>query len=188
MYKSATKNRALLREQLAPWLLQGCAMIGLAALLYPNAAHWISTQAQNSEISGYVHEIEKTPDEILIEEREQAEEFNSDIPVGLIQDPYSQQSAHGTGVETEYSKYLEQLDVGESSSFGELVYPDVGVSLPIYHGTTDEVLRKGVGHVYGSSLPVGGQSSHAVLTSHSGLANSTLFSFNFLFPLFSGYI
>ena len=177
MHTSATKKRASLKERLVPWLLQGCAIIGLAALLYPNAANWFETRAHNSEISGYLHEIEKTPDVRLQEERAQAVEFNSNIPLGLIQDPFSQQpTSAGTEADTKYTNYLEQLALGESNSFGELHYPEVGVSLPIYHGTTEEVFRDGVGHVYGSSLPIGGESTHAVLSSHSGLVNSSLFT------------
>lgn len=53
--------------------------------------------------------------------------------------------------------------------------PQVGINLPVYHGTTDDVIAKGAGHLYGTSLPVGGESAHAVLTSHTGMSDATLF-------------
>lgn len=58
---------------------------------------------------------------------------------------------------------------------GQIQVPSVGINLPIYHGTFDDSLQRGTGHLYGSSLPVGGESSHTVITGHTGLQNMTLF-------------
>ena len=71
--------------------------------------------------------------------------------------------------------YLKCLDFS-NGTMGYLEIPKIEVSLPIYHGTTDEILSKGVGHIYGTSLPIGGAGTHAALTSHSGLADTVLFS------------
>lgn len=68
------------------------------------------------------------------------------------------------------------LRVSGSDAIGSLTYPRLGIGLPIYHGTSEEVLRKGVGHLYGTSMPVGGPGTHAVMTSHSGLWNAELFT------------
>src|SRR5699024_511690 len=75
-----------------------------------------------------------------------------------------------------YQDYLNTLHDNDSGVVGEVSYPELGISLPIYHGTSDEVLRQGIGHLYGSSLPVGGASTHSVMTSHSGLINASLFT------------
>ena len=71
--------------------------------------------------------------------------------------------------------YLSCLNFA-NGTMGYLEIPKIDVSLPIYHGTTDETLSKGVGHIYGTSLPIGGEGTHAALTSHSGLADAVLFS------------
>src|SRR5699024_1536394 len=100
---------------------------------------------------------------------------NTDIPRGVLRDPYTPRF-EDLPVDERYGSYLEQLRVGDRDTIGEVSYPSLGISLPLYHGTTDEVISKGVGHLFGSSLPVGGHSTHAVMTSHTGLANAELFT------------
>lgn len=78
--------------------------------------------------------------------------------------------------EEEHEIYENALDMDGSGIMGYLEIPQILVHLPIYHGTTDEVLAKGVGHLEGSSLPVGGEGTHAVLTGHRGLPSAALFT------------
>lgn len=73
-------------------------------------------------------------------------------------------------------EYESQIDVLNNGMMGYIEIPQIGVSLPVYHYTSEEVLAKGIGHLYGSSLPVGGESTHAVLTGHCGLMNARLFT------------
>lgn len=177
LHPEVTRGRANRLVRVIPWLLQIGAMIGIAILLYPSAADWFASRAHNAEVSGYLRDVANVPASELITQREIAHQYNASVPAGLLQDPFTtpQMSAAGDASKT-YENYLDILRVGENETIGELVYPDVGISLPIYPGTEDESLRKGVGHVYGSSLPVGGESTHAVLTSHSGLVNASLFT------------
>ncbi|WP_231135408.1 class C sortase [Corynebacterium glutamicum] len=72
----------------------------------------------------------------------------------------------------EYNDYLTQLSDG--NAMGQLVIPTIDVNLPMYHGTDEETLEKGIGHLYGTSLPVGGQSTHSVLTGHTGIVSATI--------------
>lgn len=72
--------------------------------------------------------------------------------------------------------YADQLNITESGIMGYVQIPSIGVNLPIFHGTSDAVLSKGVGHLLGSSLPVGGVGTHAVLTGHSGMASQKMFT------------
>ena len=72
--------------------------------------------------------------------------------------------------------YESQIDVLDNGMMGYIEIPKIGVSLPIYHYTSEEVLGKGIGHLYGSSLPVGGKGTHAVLTGHCGLMDARLFT------------
>lgn len=176
-HSEGTRGRANWRVRVIPWLLQIGAMVGIAVLLYPSAADWFASRAHNAEVSGYLRDVANVPAPELIAQREAARQYNADIPAGLLQDPFTTSQAHGAGyADNAYANYLEILRVEDNETIGELVYPDIGISLPIYPGTEDEILKKGAGHVYGSSLPVGGESTHAVLTSHSGLVEASLFT------------
>lgn len=162
---------------LIPALLQLGAMLGIAVLLYSSAADWFATLGHNAEVSGYVREIEQLPEASRIEALQKAKNYNSDIPPGYLRDPYSNLAMQeDLSSNSDYQLYQGIASIGDSGVMGELSYPEVGISLPIYHGTSEEVLTKGVGHLYGSSLPVGGSSTHSVMTSHSGLVNASLFT------------
>lgn len=154
--------------------LQLLAMVGIGALIYPSAADWFSALSHNAEISGYTASV----DELGTRERsgalDLARSYNAQMPQGVLRDPYS--APQDAEQDEAYRLYSEILRVNGTGVIGELGYPQLGISLPVYHGTAEEVLRKGVGHLYGSSLPVGGPSTHAVLTSHSGLINAALFT------------
>lgn len=163
------------RSLVVPVALQLAAMLGLGALLYPSASNWFGQLAHGGQIAGYSRQVAATPTDQLEAAREAAAAYNQDVPVGALRDPYT--NAQGAAAEeSEYGRYESLLQVGDSNSIGQLAYPGLGISLPIYHGTADETLLKGAGHLYGSSLPVGGPSSHAVLTSHSGQTHSPLFT------------
>ena len=163
------------RKWVVPALLQIGAMIGIGALVYSSAADWFSTLNHNSEVSGYVEAVEQLPSPEREAKLELAREYNSHMPQGILRDPYSA-SSDENDEDAAYQSYLEVLRVSDNGVIGELSYPSLAIGLPIYHGTSDEVLSKGVGHLYGSSLPVGGPSTHTVLTSHSGLLNAALFT------------
>lgn len=160
-----------------PLLLQIAAMVGVGALLYPAAADWFATLNHDSEISGYVSEVQQLPDETRLEKLQRARDYNAYMPAGTLRDPYAE-GADNSDLEEDaaYRSYLEVLKVSDNGVIGQVNYPRLGISLPIYHGTGEEAISRGAGHFYGSSLPVGGSSTHSVLTSHSGLVNASLFT------------
>lgn len=165
------------RSFLIPSLLQIMAMVGLGVLLYPSAANWFSTLGHDAEIAAYIREIENLQQEDVLDELARAQEYNENIPTGILRDPYSDpQGSDELTSDDSYLDYLNMMEKSDSDVIGNLNYPGAGISLPIYHGTEDSVLTKGVGHLYGSSLPVGGSSTHSVMTSHSGLVNASLFT------------
>lgn len=167
--------RAARRKLLPPILLQLGAMIGIAALVYANAADWFATLNHNAVISGYVQAVDQLPDAVKLHELEVARAYNSQVPAGLLRDPYS--ATADTEAETAaYAAYEQILRVSDHGVLGEIQYPRLGIGLPVYHGTSDAVISRGAGHLYGSSLPVGGPSTHAVLTAHSGLVSAALFT------------
>ncbi|KIP52123.1 hypothetical protein SD72_11065 [Leucobacter komagatae] len=152
-------------------------MAGLVALLYPFAADWVSSLGHNAERSGYVRAVSATTASELSEQLAAAREYNVLLPEGLLLDPYE----NNTGVDPQdsdnaYDAYSEILRLNGSGVIGEVLYPKLRIGLPLYHGAGEEAISRGVGHLYGSSMPVGGESTHAVLTSHSGLVNASLFT------------
>jgi sortase A len=165
------------RSMRTPWVLQCVAMIGIGALLYPSAADWFAAWGHSSEISSHVRDVERLPDEERLEALRVAQEYNANLPTGALQDPYTPDGqARDVAEDAAYQAYMEVLTVSDNGVIGEVSYPSLDISLPIYHGTSNDVLTKGVGHLYGSSLPIGGPSTHSVLTSHSGLVNAALFT------------
>ncbi|MFT3876411.1 MAG: class C sortase [Propioniciclava sp.] len=160
-----------------PIVLQITAMTGLGALLYPEASDWFASLHHDSEISGYVRRSEALPPQVRADKRDLARSYNEHLPAGVLRDPF-----RGTRTDVvpmadaAFRAYRDVLSVSSQGVIGRLSYPRLGISLPIYPGTDDEVLGQGVGHLYGSSLPVGGPSTHAVLTSHSGLVHASLFT------------
>lgn len=152
------------------------ATIGVGVLLYPTAASWSSDRVHATEISGYADQIKSLAPTAQQELLTQARAYNAGLPAGPLRDPYSlnedgKQEAVGSGSET----YKNMLSVNSNGIMGNISIPSSKTNLPIYHGTGEDSLTKGVGHLFGSSLPVGGTSTHSVLTAHSGYVSSTLF-------------
>lgn len=172
---SRTRTR---RIAVAPLVLQLVAMIGIGALVYPAAANWFETRTHHAERAGYVRTVDALGDETRADAFAAAHAYNENLPPGALIDPYSAagdpvaQAADGAA----YRAYEELLRVSGTNVMGEVVYPRLGIGLPLYHGASEAALRQGVGHLYGSSLPVGGPSTHSVLTSHSGLVHASLFT------------
>ncbi|OKL46745.1 hypothetical protein BSR28_04670 [Boudabousia liubingyangii] len=146
------------------------ALLGIAMLLYPvisTRQHNAEQQRIANESLNVVKDLTPTQKNTLLEE---ADEYNRELASGLILDPFIEDVAPNS---PEYKQYLQKLNADEV--MGTVRVPAVNINLPIYHGTFDDVLQKGVGHLFGSSLPVGGVDTHSVLTGHTGLPNATLF-------------
>ena len=108
--------------------------------------------------------MEKEDEKEIEEKWRQANEYNEMLF----------QAKGGIVEETEEKKYEELLNIHGTDIMGSLEIPKIQVELPIYHGTTDEVLSNGIGHLEGTSLPIGGENTHSVLTGHRGLPSSKL--------------
>ena len=144
-------------------------IVGIAALGYPVLANMISSFHHGKAIEEYQMTVEQYNAIQMQEERAKAETYNDGLNGQVAKDPFIEGSGY-----TLPENYLDCLDF--NGIMGTLVIPKINVDLPIYHGTSDEVLRKGVGHIKETSLPIGGDGSHAVLTSHSGLSDAKLFT------------
>ncbi|WP_153053251.1 sortase, partial [Streptococcus suis] len=97
-----------------------------------------------------------------------ARAYNQTLDPSKMQDPYSEEEKAGI------AEYARMLEVKEKIGFVEI--PKINEQIPIYAGTTEDVLQKGAGHLEGSSLPVGGESTHTVISAHRGLPNASLFT------------
>ena len=152
------------------------ATIGIAVLVYPTAASWFSAWSHDTAVDGYVQSVEQVPDEAITQLLESAQKYNENLPTGPLRDPYAlgadgQQTAIGEGA----AAYFDTLVTDGSDAMARVRIPKIHVDLPIFHGTDEETLARGIGHLYGSSLPVGGPGTHSVLTGHNGFVQATLF-------------
>ncbi len=152
------------------WLFVILFIAGLGILLYPIVANLFSTKAHVKQIDAYETAIRELSEEEKIYMEEQARKHNESIKEeeATFIDPF----ANGTSSAGNRS-YYDALDIGDSMAVLEI--PKLGIELPIYHGTDEGVLSRGVGHMENTALPVGGEGTHSVLTAHRGLPSSTLF-------------
>lgn len=148
------------------WILAAvCGAVALGLMLYPLAGELVSEKYHSDVQTTYTAAIEDTDAAELTAQREAAEQYNAMLSGAAI--------AEG-GASAPPLPYAEQLTVGGVICYIDI--PKINVYLPVQHGTDAETLERAVGHVVGTSLPVGGSSTHAVLSAHSGMASSKLFS------------
>lgn len=155
------------------WLPLLLVFAGMLVLLYPVGATQFNNYKQREFAASYQREVAHASNDDLQGDLERARAYNARLRGVPILDPWLQRKPSTDPGSTAYQEYLHQLD--RFAIMARVRVPSVGIDLPIYHGTTDDVLARGVGHLYGTALPVGGVNSHTVLTSHTGLANATLF-------------
>ena len=139
--------------------------MALGLLLYPLVGELLSEKYHSSVETTYTAAIEDTDDAELTAQRQAAQQYNAMLANATISEG---------GASAPPLAYADQLTVGGVMAYIDI--PKINVYLPVQHGTGAETLEKSVGHVVGTSLPVGGSSTHAVLSAHSGMASSKLFS------------
>lgn len=143
-------------------------LAGLSLLLYPSVSDYWNSLHQSRAISDYVETVAQMDEESYDELWNAAYEYNAEL------------SAQGGDIlamsEERLKRYESLLDVSGSGVMGYIEIPEISCSLPIYHGTDDTVLQVAVGHLSWSSLPVGGSSTHCVISGHRGLPSAKLFT------------
>ena len=139
-------------------------------MFYPTINNIINNSKHRYVISNYDSEIENTSSPIRKEMLIKAQEYNKSLKHNSIQDVFS------TDKTSNDSTYDNLLNITEDGLMGYIEIPKINIKIPIYHSTSEESLEKGVGHLKGSSLPVGGIGTHAILAAHRGLPTSKLFS------------
>lgn len=146
------------------------AALGLT--FYPIISNHINARYASEIQTSYEAVIEDTDNSALLSAKEAAIRYNDSITPGAAEvDAYSQEALKAAS-----QNYETLLNVAGDGIMGYVEIPKIGVQLPIYHGTDNDSLDRGIGHLLGSSLPVGGTSAHSILTAHSGMASQKMFS------------
>ena len=146
-------------------------IMALLLTLYPIISNLYNQHHQSTIHTAYEEVIQQADTRELERIRELAKAYNEAIIPGTAEEAYSQ-----TALQEASADYESQLDPGGSGIMGYVEIPRISVNLPIYHGTDSSTLERGTGHLLGSSLPVGGISTHAIITGHSGLATQKMFT------------
>ena len=145
-------------------------LAGILVLLYPVFATQYNNQRQERIASEFSAVAEQAGPDAVAESLRRADEYNLKASESPILDPWLDAQRPGTA---QYQDYLSQLNLNDVMA--TIKIPSIDVNLPIYHGTDTATLDKGIGHLFGTALPVGGESTHTVLTGHTGLGNATMF-------------
>lgn len=146
-------------------------ILGVGIFLYPSISNYLAEKNHIDIIRNYDDLIVKIDEEKINEEKEKAKIYNENLSGDPVHDPFVIGSGYALP-----ENYKEVLNIAGDSVMGYVEIPKISVYLPIYHGTSDEVLEKGVGHIQNTSVPIGGKSTHSVLTGHTGLPNAELFT------------
>ena len=149
-------------------------LAGLSLLLYPFVANQWNNYRQKQLISNYeqaVSEKEAAEGIDYDAERKKAEDYNEALLPCVLPDSFA--LAESSGVDP---VYMNTLNIAGDEMMGSVEIPKINIKIPIYHTTEEDVLNKGAGHLEGSSLPVGGANTHAVISAHRGLPSASLFT------------
>lgn len=139
-------------------------LVGLSVLLYPTVANFVNSRSQSRAIANYIDAMTQVDPDLYKAEMEAANAYNASLIGNITRFSPSEEEVEA------YKHYLG----ADNSAIGYVEIPSIGVTLPMYLGTEEAVLQLGIGCMPGSSLPVGGLSTHAVLTGHRGLPSSKL--------------
>ena len=146
-------------------------LLALGLTLYPVVSNYYNQRHQSQIQTAYREVLEQTDTAELERIREQAAAYNAAITSGAAEKTYTQESILAAS-----ENYVYQLNLGGTGIMGYVVIPKIDVDLPIYHGTGSDSLDRGTGHLLGSSLPVGGEGTHTIITGHSGMASQKMFT------------
>lgn len=141
-------------------------LVGLSVMLYPTVSDYVNQKNQSRAVASYSEEVENLSDVDYQAYFDAADDYNR----RLAETPDAFYRPE------EVSGYTDTLDVSGTGIMGYITISKIGVELPVYHGTSDGVLQVAAGHLEGSSLPVGGAGTHAVISAHRGLPSAKLFT------------
>ncbi|MFD1403884.1 class C sortase [Robinsoniella peoriensis] len=144
-------------------------LLGMGFFLYPHVSNLLMERNQSYAIQNFEDQVKNKARDEMEEEWKKAEEYNESLSGNVLRDPFME----GSGMVLQ-DNYKEVLNI--NGIMGYIDIPNIDVNLAVYHGTGESTLKKGVGHLEGTSLPVGGAGTHAVFTGHTGLTTAKLFT------------
>ena len=159
------------REGVRRALMTACLLAGIALLLYPVVGTYLNERSFNDAVSHHEEAVRTLPDDERERMLAEARAYNDSLRGDPVRDPFVPNSGYAVP-----GNYDDVLDVDGTGLMGTVSIPSIGLALPVYHGTSDDVLAHGAGHIPQTSLPVGGAGTHAVLTGHTGLPTARLFT------------
>lgn len=154
-----------LKKHWKSFIMPTIFLIGLGLVLYPSLSDYWNSFHQSQAIMSYSESVSKMSDDEYDEILKKAEEYNQKLT-----------SMNWNMSDEEKAEYESELNFNNDGSMGYIDIPKINVKLTIYHGTDDSVLQTSIGHLEGTSLPVGGLGTHSVLSGHRGLPSAKLFS------------
>ena len=147
-------------------------LLALGLTLYPVISNYANQKYASQIHTAYQEVMEQADDSELLKAKELADAYNRTlVPGASMVDAYSQE-----GLLAASADYDSQLNLAGNGIMGYVEIPKISVNLPINHGTENDSLERGIGHLLGSSLPVGGENTHAILSGHSGMASQKMFT------------
>ena len=168
----AKKKKLLLKKRIPEILIWLMFVVGFLIFAYPTISDQWNTYRQSRLISNYESAMGEMSPEDFSAEWAKAEAYNKTITYNdFTQDVFS-----GEEVSMEGTEYWSVLNIGNDGIMGYLMIPKINQTIPIYHGTSDKVLQKAIGHLSGTSLPIGGEGTHCVVAAHRGLPSAKLFT------------
>ena len=162
-----------MKKHLSSIVLFGVFVLGLALLIYPSFSDWWNSRVQSHAIMDYDAAVQSLTQKDYSEWFEAADAYNEAV-AGL---EYPFMNYGQLSDRSDLQPYDELLNVTGTGIMGYITIPKIDVELPIYHGVSESVLAVAAGHLHGSSLPVGGEGTHAVISAHRGLPSAKLFTY-----------
>ena len=155
-----------MRKNLSTIILILIFLVGLSVMLYPSVSDAVNRKHQSRAVAGYAEEVEQLSDADYQTYFDAADAYNRQLNA----------TPNAFYKPDLVSGYAQTLDISGTGIMGYITIPKISVELPIYHGTDEGVLQVAAGHLEGSSLPVGGAGTHAVISAHRGLPSAKLFT------------
>lgn len=149
------------------WKIILIFMLGLMIAIYPIISNYYYTVENNNQVKDFQEAVSQMPDKEVLERIDLAKAYNDTLDPSRLADPYTEREKKGV------ENYARMLEVREK--IGYIDVPKINQQIPVYAGTSEDVLQHACGHLEGTSLPIGGKDTHAVITAHRGLPQVKLF-------------
>lgn len=149
------------------WKIILIFMLGLMIAIYPIISNYYYTVENNNQVKDFQEAVAEMPSKEVLERIELAKAYNDTLDPSRLADPYTEREKKGV------ENYARMLEVREKIGYVDI--PKIGQQIPVYAGTSEDVLQHACGHLEGTSLPIGGKDTHAVITAHRGLPQVKLF-------------